>query len=501
MKPTFEEIAAEIKKHTYYPEGGEVKLGYVSMPHKAFVEMKKVFGINHPFVAAYTREDYMQAWFPREDMKKVADFFFQKQKENPQFIDEVERKWRAADKVMREAIARASKTDFRKLELAELVKIFKEVSAKGHEQWNYLIFLDAFDAEGAKLLEMELKRFDETLLNEIAVLTYPGELSFTQKEKLELLKIAQTAGQEKLAETILKAESFDDLPAKIARRIKKHQEDFYWYQNNFANGAILGTGFFFKELKKLMSLNTLEQIDKQISQIEDNLEKETEKRDQLMEKLPELKKTLYFFQKMVSLRERRKENNNILVAHTGLILSEIAKKTEVEMNLLENMANWEIDDFLKDKENFLKELKKRQRGTITIASEKWGFLFITEEAEKLKSLFEESMVKSVSELTGRPASKGLARGKVKIINKIEEFGKFEKGDILVSSMTRPEFVPLMERAAAIVTNEGGLTCHAAIVSRELGIPCVVGTEIATKVLKDGDLVEVDANHGLVKIIK
>jgi pyruvate,water dikinase len=67
-------------------------------------------------------------------------------------------------------------------------------------------------------------------------------------------------------------------------------------------------------------------------------------------------------------------------------------------------------------------------------------------------------------------------------------------------MTRPEFVPLMKKASAIVTAEGGITCHAAIVSRELGIPCVIGTKNATKVLKTGDEIEVDAEKGIVKIL-
>lgn len=79
--------------------------------------------------------------------------------------------------------------------------------------------------------------------------------------------------------------------------------------------------------------------------------------------------------------------------------------------------------------------------------------------------------------------------------------KMKEGNILVAMATNPTFVPVMRKAGAIVTDMGGLTCHAAIVSREWGIPCVVGTKIATKVLKDGDLVEVDANKGIVKIIK
>lgn len=78
--------------------------------------------------------------------------------------------------------------------------------------------------------------------------------------------------------------------------------------------------------------------------------------------------------------------------------------------------------------------------------------------------------------------------------------KFQKGDILVSVATDPDIVPAMKKAAAIVTEQGGITSHAAIVSRELGIPCIIGTKIATRVLKDGDMVEVDANKGTVKKI-
>ena len=78
--------------------------------------------------------------------------------------------------------------------------------------------------------------------------------------------------------------------------------------------------------------------------------------------------------------------------------------------------------------------------------------------------------------------------------------KFQKGDILVAISTNPDIVPIMKKAAAIVTEQGGVTSHAAIVSRELNIPCVIGTRIATKVLEDGEEVEVDATKGMVRRI-
>jgi len=95
----------------------------------------------------------------------------------------------------------------------------------------------------------------------------------------------------------------------------------------------------------------------------------------------------------------------------------------------------------------------------------------------------------------------MQRDKVKIIKTKDDLLKFKKGDILVAEATVPDYVPAMRKAGAIITDLGGLTSHAAIVSRELGIPCIIGTKIATKVLKDGDFVEVDANKGIVKIIK
>ena len=104
-------------------------------------------------------------------------------------------------------------------------------------------------------------------------------------------------------------------------------------------------------------------------------------------------------------------------------------------------------------------------------------------------------------IKGSIAFKGAARGRVRIIQKRAEIKSFQKGEILVSAMTVPDYLPAMKAASAFVTDEGGITCHAAIIAREMKKPCIIGMKIATKVLKNGDLVEVDANRGTVKIIK
>lgn len=103
-----------------------------------------------------------------------------------------------------------------------------------------------------------------------------------------------------------------------------------------------------------------------------------------------------------------------------------------------------------------------------------------------------------TEIKGQTAFSGFATGRVKIVNVPADMQNFKQGDILISRSTNPSLLMAMRRAAAFVTDLGGLTCHAAIVARELKIPCVVGTKVATQVFKDGDMVEVDAGKGLVR---
>ena len=112
--------------------------------------------------------------------------------------------------------------------------------------------------------------------------------------------------------------------------------------------------------------------------------------------------------------------------------------------------------------------------------------------EKPKESVEEDPI-----VTGLGASPGMGSGAVKLVTKLKDLSRVNQGDILVTKMTTPDFVPLMMKTAGIVTDEGGMTSHAAIVSRELGVPCVVGTSNATKVLKDGAVVSVDGSRGLV----
>lgn len=190
------------------------------------------------------------------------------------------------------------------------------------------------------------------------------------------------------------------------------------------------------------------------------------------------------------------------VSRIDPLLIEIAKRLKVKRSELIMCRGEEIVQFLKGglPEGLRKELREREKdyalvltdGKIRVYS---GRLFERYQKWQLKA---QRILETIRTLKGQGASMGRAVGRVKVLLDASEMGKVKKGDILVAPATYPALVPAMERAAAIITNEGGLLSHAAIVSRELGIPCIVGAKIATKVLKDGDLVEADANRGIVK---
>ncbi|MCD4760577.1 hypothetical protein K8R42_01640 [bacterium] len=180
-----------------------------------------------------------------------------------------------------------------------------------------------------------------------------------------------------------------------------------------------------------------------------------------------------------------------------LYFPKVAKALDIDVVEVENLTSLEICNVLEDKKiNINKQELAKRRNSYYVYwdKDKKDLFFYYGNVEKL----EQKDNKNIKELEGTVAYEGKIKGKVKIVNLVEEMDKFEEGDILVSLNLNPALMPIIKKSAAIVSDEGGMICHAAIVSRELGIPCVIGTNVATKVLKDGDLVEVDANNGIIK---
>lgn len=153
------------------------------------------------------------------------------------------------------------------------------------------------------------------------------------------------------------------------------------------------------------------------------------------------------------------------------------------------------------------EIEKRKLATAYIIENGLLHSVVGEEALRLEKLvLGEKEKQKIVELYGQGARKGPVKGRVRILKindprATKEFRDNFHGEILVTSMTQPNVVDIVRRASAIITDEGGMLSHAAVISREFGIPCIVGTHIATQALKDGDLVEVDADHGVVRILE
>lgn len=219
----------------------------------------------------------------------------------------------------------------------------------------------------------------------------------------------------------------------------------------------------------------------------------------------ELKKTCIIMHEYAFLRTERIDAWKEAMSYMKEFFEYLAEKisSQATINETVQISVQEIFEMLKNgTKPSLEELKKRSNKEGLFYYDLDGFKLITDVKEKeelLKSIKEN--YDDIKELVGRTAFGGHVSGVVKKILSDEDMKNFKEGDILVTRFTEPKHTIYMSKAKAIITDSGGITSHAAIVSRELEVPCVIGTEKATKILNDGDIVEVDANKGVVKIIR
>ena len=244
-----------------------------------------------------------------------------------------------------------------------------------------------------------------------------------------------------------------------------------------------------------------------------NVEKEKSElrghQNKILEKHPKIADEVTTMHELAILRPAVKAAWGSTGFYALPILIEVAKRVNENLHTLAFFYRHEDVEFLLKENRKLTEAEIAERKLCTAYVIRDGKLldFIGSNAEKVEveELGVESNNEGIKELKGISARPGKVKGIIRILHvndpkSAKEFRESFDGDILVTSMTQPNIVDIAQRASAIITDEGGMLCHAAIISREFGIPCVVGTHKATKVLKDGDLVEVDADNGTIKII-
>ncbi len=178
-------------------------------------------------------------------------------------------------------------------------------------------------------------------------------------------------------------------------------------------------------------------------------------------------------------------------------LKDLGEKHNLSFQEVISLSHVELCELIDDGK-IPDKLKERGKDFGVIYKDGELIILDPDEAEKELEIHQEKIDPNITEVRGLSANKGHVKGVVKIIHMPEDIKKVNEGDIILASETQPFFVPAMGKAAAFVTDIGGLTSHAAITSREMNKPCIIGTKIATRVFKDGDLVEVDADRGIVK---
>ena len=326
---------------------------------------------------------------------------------------------------------------------------------------------------------------DERDLNKaFATLSTPTQMSFYKEEEADLVKIVLLDASEK------------------AKALKKHSENYFWIYNNYFDTQILDEIYFANQIKH----KTRDDAEKFLTEIRDYKNKALEGKDVYKKKLNLSGKELgivNLLNESIIFQDVRKKYNLKAAHYLEEFLRDFSARRDIEARDLKWLLPKEMERFA-DGEDLREAIEKRKHlATVQIAL---GSLQIDVQntASKISSQFDVLEFEESTNIQGTVAStsnKRYFRGIAKIILSPREGNKLKAGEILVTTMTTPDFVTCMKRAGAIITDIGGVTCHAAVVSREFGIPCIVGTEYATKIIKDGDILELHNLRGTVKIVR
>ncbi len=373
-------------------------------------------------------------------------------------------------------------SSFTNKELRDILKkfhdLFSQQAALGYVVDNFL----TNDKEDWLVLEIKKELKDRADYDTIAHLTQPVFTSFVNDYDSCLNKIARKL-----------AGGFD-----IKKDLKNVSKNFKWIKTTYREYGPIGGEEIVNEVKNL-GLEADKIVDEKV-RIKNNkiLKNKLYKEFKISEGLQNI---IYTSEIFTHVQDKRKEcvlRSNFFYF---MVLDDIARRFGQEKTTTYCLTIEEAIFALDGNVNWTDiEKRKSEPFVLFYFNGKYELLYKSDAIKKFDFdiFFPEN--KNITEFKGTPAYMGLASGRVHILKNSKDISLFNDGDVLVTNQTTPEFVPAMKKAIAVITDQGGITCHAAIVSRELKKVCIIGTKIATKVLKDGDMVEVDANKGIVKIL-
>lgn len=413
-------------------------------------------------------------------LKNKAEFYnnFQSQKEISDKIDAFWEKYQ-------------NKKIEKKITLSEIAVLFENFASLFDKWWTFSAFgEDKGQTSYEDFLPGFAKRHKISLSEaqqKIFLLTHPEGKAIFNQEREDFFNICLNYHDKK----------------KLKKLIESYIIKYFWIKTDFYKKTEVTSKSIADEVKKELKEKSKDELETELQKMKKSfkdVEKQKEKMLGTIRLFREDKKYFEFASFMIGWQDYRKSMMMKTFYYLFSIVEDVSKITGVSYENAVSSFLSEFKDFLK---TGIPTINRKGQLFIFYEKGKKPLIFKDKDVIKTVKMVLGENVEKTEEISGMVASTGKVekiRGMVRIISNPEKQG-FNKGEILVTSMTRVEFVPMMKKSLAVITNEGGIACHAAIVSRELGIPCIIGTKIATKVLKDGDQVEIDTKKGLVKIIK
>lgn len=455
-------------------------------------------------------------YVPKQELRDIAVATLQTILKNPKLIDKIHKETIRLNQEYFKFAEKIRKQKLQRLSNKQLLLLHKRLLFLQRASHCYSLtttwFVDSDEQDFTKwLLRFLGKRINDKKLTQdkaavFSVLTTSQKPTLAQNEEEQLLKIVSEIQKDKKLARFFKNHTtevlekrFSRFPARLKKIILRHHYRWCWVPYTY-----LGPSYKLDYYLEVWRGLAREGVDpqKEIRKIKSRSNEVQIKHKKLISELglSSYEKHLFDIAAEIAwLKGFRKDCYFHGFFALDLLLLEIGKRAGLSLlqakylrpeELPASISGKDFSDVANERIKFMAVVQLRDQGKILTGKNARSFLK-TLNIEKSKAL------KSAS-LSGTCACPGYAKGSVKIVNLPEEMNKMQKGDIMVAHATYPALVPAMKKAAAIVTEEGGITCHAAIVSREMQTPCIVGVRDVTGVLKDGDLVEVDANKGIVR---
>ncbi|OGG14479.1 hypothetical protein A2773_06000 [Candidatus Gottesmanbacteria bacterium RIFCSPHIGHO2_01_FULL_39_10] len=461
--------------------------------------------------------DNVGTYFPISQLRGLINATLEAIIKNPQKIHDVHKKTLAYNQELFQFSRNLLRKEVRALTNDQLSKLYKKFINLFVISHGYALpttwFLDSDGEDFSNFLQQQLKQIivkKNSLLNFVecfSILTTPEKSSLAVNEEIESLKVLNLINQNQQAKKLFLKDiktiqaGLKNLQPKIRQKIKTHFNKWRWQSYTYM-GPAYELDYYLEIWRGLLKQKI--NIQKELNRLRSQTPEIKSAKAKIIKELKLDQQTQGLFKTacdIIYLKSYRKDAWFFACYAAEGLYKEIGRRLGLSLNQVWFMSCWEVTPALTKGAFPADLLNKRMEFCVFYQRGKKADIYTGQKAKLfLKSLNLEKVkrIKKINELKGTCAYPGKAKGIVKIINQVEDVGKMNKGDIMLAHTTFPALVPAMKKASAIVTDDGGVTCHAAIVARELRIPSVVGTKIATKVLKDGDRVEVDATKGIVR---